>query len=366
MIKDKLTEAFFTLLRSGLWGTPIDQSSCFPLSEEQWEALFVTCINQTVEGIVFDAVQHLDASFLPPKSILIRWVVRIEKTEQRNNMMNTVINEQIALFEASGIQAVLLKGQGLATLYENPDSRICGDIDWYFPNEQEYHKAYKLIQDMGIDIYRTAGYSACYIWKGIEVDHHQRLFDLCNPFCRSYLKKLERTESRNSIHVRMQHSTWLLPAPVLNILQVNMHILKHQLSFGIGIRQLCDAARLYYVHHHYLDGAYLKKIYTKVDIIRWIYLLHDILHRYIGIPDNFLPFETKIKDPADWMMTDILNSGNFGFHDSRYQADNRRSAVRTDSSKRVIRNLLKYVQYAPMEAISFPLVQLYSGWRQKG
>ncbi|MGJ1266932.1 nucleotidyltransferase domain-containing protein [Sphingobacterium spiritivorum] len=365
MLKDKVTEVFFKLLRSGLWGTPIDEKSTFSLTDEEWESLFVMCINQTVEAIVFDALERLDPSFLPPKSLLLKWVVRVEKTVQRNRTMNSVISEQIALFEKSGIRAVLLKGQGLATLYDNPDSRTCGDIDWYFSNPQEYNRAYQLIKDMQIDICKTAGYSACYMWKGIEIDHHQRIFDIYNPFCKSYLKELERNECKNSIHVRDKDSTWLLPAPVLNILQVNTHILKHQLSFGIGLRQLCDAARLYYVHHHYLDGAYLKKIYTKVGIIRWIYLLHDILHRYIGLPKDFLPFDTLPGYQADWMVADMLRSGNFGFHDNKVPANNDQLTMRKGTTKRIAGNFFKYLQYAPMEAISFPLVQLYSGWRIK-
>jgi hypothetical protein len=42
------------------------------------------------------------------------------------------------------------------------------------------------------------------------------------------------------------------------MLQVNAHILKHLLSFGIGIRQLCDAARLYKTYHNQVDGNVLK------------------------------------------------------------------------------------------------------------
>ncbi|MFE7085348.1 nucleotidyltransferase family protein [Sphingobacterium spiritivorum] len=365
MIKDKVTAVFFKLLRSGLWNTPIDENNSLLLSDEEWEALFVLCVNQTVEAIVFDALERLNPSFLPPKHILLKWVVRVEKIVQRNMVMNSVINEQIALFEKSGIHAVLLKGQGLATLYENPDSRTCGDIDWYFSNEKEYTIACKLIRDMQLEISQTAGYSACYVWKGIETDHHQRIFDIYNPFCRSFLKKLEKNEYKNNIHVRAKDSTWTLPAPVLNILQVNTHILKHQLSFGIGLRQLCDAARLYYVHHHYLDGAYLKKVYTKVGIIRWIYLLHDILHRYIGLPKDYLPFDTLPGYPADWMMTDMLRSGNFGFHDHKFRTDNDQQTFRKSKTQKIAGNFFKYLRYAPMEAISFPLVQLYSGWRIK-
>lgn len=143
------------------------------------------------------------------------------------------------------------------------------------------------------------------------------------------------------------------------MLQVNAHILKHLLSFGIGIRQLCDAARLYKTYHNEVEGTVLKVVYTKLKIIKWIELLHEVLVKYIGLSKENLPFPLERNQSADWMMEEIWKSGNFGFHDERYQQEN--SGKREGTKRRLWSSFIKYVPYAPMEALSFPLVHFYSG-----
>ncbi|KAF5302659.1 hypothetical protein FQR65_LT19085 [Abscondita terminalis] len=79
----QLQTVFFKLLRSGLWNTPIDENDSLLLSDEEWEALFVLCVNQTVEAIVFDALERLNPSFLPPKHILLKWVDMVPDSAYR-------------------------------------------------------------------------------------------------------------------------------------------------------------------------------------------------------------------------------------------------------------------------------------------
>jgi hypothetical protein len=61
--------------------------------------------------------------------------------------------------------------------------------------------------------------------------------------------------------------------------------------------------------------AMFESIYTKLKIIKWINLLHVVLVKYTGLPEEYLPFPTEINKSADWMMEEIWKSGNFGFHD---------------------------------------------------
>ena len=72
---DKLHTALLTLLRSGLWERELDNSSCFPLSEDDWEMLFTMSRQQTVTGIVFQGLQYLPDGMFPPETLLIRWTV---------------------------------------------------------------------------------------------------------------------------------------------------------------------------------------------------------------------------------------------------------------------------------------------------
>ncbi|NAW51346.1 hypothetical protein GNY06_08115 [Elizabethkingia argentiflava] len=366
MLEDKVTKAFFTLFRAGLWNHSLNDREFPCLSHADWDVLFQFAVRQTVEGIVFDGVQKLDKDLLPPRELHIKWLIRVEQIGKLNRRMNSIITEQSVFFSKINLQPLLLKGQGVAMCYENPDRRVCGDIDWYFPSIQDFQTANQELIQRGFNIIPMPGYSSCYVWKDCQIDHHQKLFDLYNPFLSKYLRDLQFQQMEEQIRVHRQGVEWLLLSPLLQILQVNSHILKHLLSFGIGIRQLCDAAVLYKNYHNRIDGSELKRVYAKLKILRWINLLHHILVKYIGLPPEYLPFPMEKGTSADWMMQEIWQSGNFGFYDVRYQKETPQQLFKREKTKvRIWKNFIKYVPYAPMEAMSFPLIHFYSGLKIK-
>lgn len=359
ILQDRVGKAFFSLLRAGLWKQSVDMLGCFPLSEEEWQALYRIACQQTVEGIVFDGVQSMEPTLLPPKKLLLLWLVRVEKLERRNRRMNTVLAEQALFFGSCDIKPMLLKGQGIAARYAEPLRRVCGDIDWCFSSKDDYHKANRQIKAKGMEWHKMAGKSIWYRWKGIEVEHHQQIFDIHNPFVRGYLKEFEQEEQQRQLELVVQGQSIMLPSPTAQLLQVNAHILKHLLSFGIGLRQLCDAARLYHAYHTPVDAARLRSVYAKTGILKWISVLHRLLVDYLGLPPDNLPFRLDARWDADWMMEEIWTAGNFGFHDGRY-VDIQNGGKRVDKRKRLWNNFLRYLPYAPMEAISFPVTHLFS------
>jgi hypothetical protein len=98
MLEDKVAKAFFTLCVQGLWNKSRFYD-CFPLSKAEWDTLFRISVQQTVEGIVFDGIQMLSLDSLPPRELHIKWLVRVEKIEQRNRWMNDILAEQITFFK---------------------------------------------------------------------------------------------------------------------------------------------------------------------------------------------------------------------------------------------------------------------------
>lgn len=349
-----VTHAFFTLLRSGLWDGPIDRMEYFPLNEKEWTALYDLAVKQTVEAVVFDGVQRLDSDLLPKKTLLVKWLVRVEKIAQRNTWMNALVDDQVDFFKDGGLSPMLLKGQGVAICYVRPERRLCGDIDWYFGSRVTYNQAREKLRKKGVEVKDTPGFSCFYKWKECEVEHHLRLFDLHSPFCQPALRRLEESERDKYMNVAVGDGEIRLPSPFVQCVQISTHILKHLLSFGVGLRQLCDVARLYFTYHDQLDGLALKQLYRKVRVEKWVHLLHDLLVRYIGLPPAYLPFESEQAVSADWMMKDILVGGNFGFHGEASTSGSGRN------KKKLWRNVNRYFHCAPMEALSFPFVHFYS------
>ncbi|WP_321480782.1 nucleotidyltransferase family protein [uncultured Bacteroides sp.] len=337
---------FFVLLRAGLWSKS-PEHECFPLNADVWEQIYFLARKQTVEGLIYDGIMLLPTESLPPKNLLIKWTVLIDSIESRNKQMNEAIEELNNLFLENHITAFLQKGQGLAACYEKPLHRICGDVDWCFQSQSEYDRANQLIRSKGIPTKIQAGYSVAYEWRGFLIEHHSRLLDIHNPFVSSYLAKLQQVEYKNKTALCLGEREVTLFSPLLTHVSVNSHILKHFLSFGIGLRQLCDSARICCAYHDEIDKTLLKEVYCKTGLYRWMCLLNTLLVQELGMPVTYLPFPLSFDSQYGWMMEDIFRGGNFGFYDTRY-------------GFHILRRFLHNVRYVPSEAFWFPVLQIYS------
>lgn len=357
-------QAFFSLLQAGLWDRDMSTVAYFPLTEQQWQQVFVVAMQHTVDGIVYDGLQKLPVDLLPSKMLLFKWTARVDAIERRNTWMDTIIAQQSVFFDKNAVRPVLLKGQGLAACYNNPRRRVCGDIDWYFRSKEDRKYLFHTLDNLGIEVHRSAGFSYHYVWNDCETEHQSKMIDLHNPFLQKYIRRLEEEQLDKQVVLPIGQTQVYLPSPLLSFIQVNAHILKHLLSFGIGIRQFCDSARICLRFKGDVDGAELKAVYKRLGILKWIHLLHAVLVKQIGLSEEYLPFPLPKNVDADWMVNEVMTAGNFGFHDSRVDLiKENETNHRVDTFKRWRGNFMRYVQYAPMEAISFPLVQFYSRFK---
>ena len=358
-------KSFFALLRSGLWNSEPD-CDCFPLTPEVWKQVYMLAYKQTVEGIVYDGIMRLPERYFPPRDVLLNWVVKVDLIEERNKRMNKVVDELYAFFVKNRIEAFLIKGQGVAACYNEPLHRVCGDIDWYFPDKQQFKKANCLIAERGIHVDRQAKFSESYTWRGFLIEHHSRLIDIDDPFRIPYLRRLVKQEDTHTIHWSLNEQSIPLPSPLLTHVVVNAHILKHLLTSGVGIRQLCDSARIYSIYHQKINPESLKKMYRKLGIYRWIQLLNSLLVNYLGMPEAYLPFPLASKQKAGRMMDDVLRSGNFGLYGGPVSKTTDTPQMNKKALYHWVERLIRYcryVHYAPAEACWNPVIVVYSHFR---
>ena len=88
-----------------------------------------------------------------------------------------------------------------------------------------------------------------------------------------------------------------IPSPLLNLVLLNTHIMKHAFGWGIGLRQLCDLTRAYHCLQTETDGKALYDLCRKAGIIRWNSLLHTFLVKQLGLPASSLPYPEKTVSP---------------------------------------------------------------------
>lgn len=305
-------DAFLMLLRAGLWGrNPMEEG--FPrLGEEEWEQVFNMSGRQTVPGIVFDGICRLPDEFQPSQAAFAKWVVATDRIERSNERMNAILKELTGIFVSGGLRPVLQKGQGVAALYPTPLHRECGDIDFYFPESSDNDKAVELVKSHGIKVETMPDGSQSYEWKGIEIEQHPTIVDLCSPAARKWIPELD--EEPGYVPSDLTEGLWV-PSPELNALLLNSHILKHTLGKGIGLRQMCDLA----IEYHRISeedgkrerGERIFSLYRRAGILKWSRLLHSFLVGVIGLPEEELPYSEKVVSYRP-LFRIVEDGGNFG------------------------------------------------------
>lgn len=300
----RIEQAFFALVRAGLWEQKVDHLSLFPLSDKEWLQVYELAKEQTVAAFVFQGVCQLPDELMPNELLLMQWTSLVDVIERTGRQMNQVVNGLFQLMEGQGLHPILLKGQGIAALYAHPLQRNCGDIDLYFPNEADEPKAVELMRNQGCTPELAADGSYSYVWKGVEIEHHTRLIDIHNPSCQMFIQEMVEKEGFSQ----------RTPTPLLNLLLLDSHILKHILGHGIGLRQVADMAVAYHAYRGKYDDAQLETICRKTGIYRWTCQLNTLLVELLGLPVEDLPFAEKDTEVMPEVLNKILKGGNFGMH----------------------------------------------------
>ena len=306
MLNDQLKQAFLLLLRQGLWGRKEVETNLFPLTPDEWMQIYNMSVKQTVQGIVYDGIGWLPKEWQAPRSMLMQWTVAIDQLERMNRHQNTLLNALPQIFnQEPAIPYQVLKGQGIAALYPKPLHRICGDIDLYFGNEEQTEKANQRIESLGIPVERGRNGESNYMLNGVLIEHHAHLIDL--HYNKRQLQQWEAQRFQQGGHT---------PDAVANHLLLSTHILKHLVNEGIGLRQLCDAAMALAGLSEITDKQELAQLSRQWHIYRWNQLLYALLVKHIGMPEEYLPFPTRVN--PDKLMQEIWESGNFGHGDKRF------------------------------------------------
>ena len=111
----KRIEAFFALIRTGLWLN--EQAESCPevalfdgATDEDWVALYRMAVSQALVAVCFDGLCRLPASCRPSRALYLQWAAKTAQVENANRILNEMVERVVTLCRAKGIHPVLLKG----------------------------------------------------------------------------------------------------------------------------------------------------------------------------------------------------------------------------------------------------------------
>lgn len=364
---------FFSLVRSGLWGTAADTSLFQSLTPGDWQELYRMAQSQALLALTFDGISTLPAELRPPRTLYLQWAANTARIEQANERLNRMVTELQSLYTGAGLHPVLLKGQGIATNYRNPLHRQCGDIDIYLGKKGQPVANCLLLQQGARVEGEASDKHASYDLRGVHIENHRIILRLNNPLANRRFRKLVEEWYPQGAEIITQgdeiipteagdkqppHSLPMpVPPPTFNALYIFLHAFVHFLNSGIGLRQLCDWTCLLARRHRDIDGQALLNQLQDLGLLRAAQAFGYIAVTRLGLPANYLPIPLEdAKERGEKLLEDIFATGNFGQHDVRIKPRPKGYwAGKWHTFCRATRRCNELRQFAPGEALWYPV-----------
>lgn len=375
-------EAFLALVRAGLWGNTNDNDlpalqACDLSGANQNENLFEgldrgevlkLAEEQSVLGLLSAGVEKLPNGILPLTEKLTL-LGKCQLIEQRNAAMNSFLAELVQRLHEAGINAVLVKGQGIAQCYAKPQWRSSGDVDLLL-DEVNYKKA----KDLLMPLATNAG-------KEFEYNQHQSLTigsftvelhgsQRCGLSSRmdAVIDEIQREVCKDG-----KSRIWMngnvpinLPAPNEDVILVFTHFLKHFYKGGLGLRQICDWCRLLWIYRNEIDVAKLEKRLRKMWLVtEWKGFAAFAVER-LGMPVEAMPLydsSNRWKSKAKQIEAFVIASGNFGHNRETNHSERFYVLKKAHSMRRRINDSFHHARIFPLDSMRFMPTIMFQGLR---
>ena len=306
---------FYELIQVALGNR--DELSAVPTPEE-WTQVYEESQRQAVTGIMLHALDRLPSEQRPPQSIILQWIAAGQMITQRNKVMDNRCQELLTILKEAGTRGAILKGQALAQLYDKElrPLRQSGDIDIYI--EGGLQKALAFVRAQGQkDIDWDYKHLHLTLWKDIEVEMHYRVEVLLNL---RKNKKLQQWFKDHEASLFGEGDGLTTPTTELNVFYILLHIYRHFLYEGVGLRQIID---YYFVLKQRSNDSVERKEYLEnltavkaFGMERFAKGLMWVMAEVLGMPREWMPWESDKKE-GEYILAQVMKGGNFGHYDER-------------------------------------------------
>lgn len=369
MRTDKNTEAFWALLRAGLWETvnENDNQNHNLYDSVDWSEVQRLAEEQSVVGLVaagIDVCKTQVSDFKIAKADALQFIGQTLQLEQRNSAMNYFIGVLVDKMRDAGIYTLLVKGQGIAQCYAKPLWRSCGDVD-FFLSDTNYEKAKAYLIPLASSVEPEGKYKQ---HLGMTIDpwvvelHGSLRFGLSKRMDKGLDMIQDDVFHRGSVRSWMNGNTQVFMLDANNdVVYVFAHILNHFYKGGIGVRQICDWCRLLWTYRETLDQKIIESRIRQMGIMTEWKAFGAFAVFYLGLPitayrllfgdeKELKKHQKKAKRICDF----ILEVGNFGHNrDMSYYSQYPFVIRKAISFGQRVGDICRHARIFPLDSLRF-------------
>ena len=344
----------FRLLRAGAFGEKV---AIEPLSAWKWNRLYQLSLLHDISALVYDGVMQCSYQFFAqlPEQLFQTWGKAVRETEEKNREVNIRLSELINLFNEQKTRPILLKGQSIAQLYDQPLHRTAGDIDIFFPYEVQARKADEWASTNATTTEEPEKHSLQYTWKGVQVEHHHRAASLTNALLNRTLQNIisDEISSNDAQYTYVNATRTEVLTPTLSLLLMLLRNTTYIMNEGVSLKQITDLGIFLRKAGHRVDFVKLDGWSERLGLARFSQLQGALLTELLGFEVDEIPFMQAETDISHVMQEMFLLRRQ---HASEWQFQQGRGvfvhASNTSAMLWHVRHSARYFRYYPAETFT--------------
>ena len=353
-----MNNTFFELLQAAAGAR--ESVSTIPANREEWEELFKTVGEHSLLAVTFPVIDRLHDETDIPLSVYSRWAMVAEKTEEKNRSHREACVRLHDRFLENGMRTCILKGQAAAALYPEPGLRQSGDIDIWVEGERQATVDF-LRERFPV---KKVVYHHCDVQmlKGIGVEVHFTPTWMNSPFANRRLQKWFKACSEAQFSRFDEALGFCVPTLRFDAVYMLLHIYRHVLDEGVGLRQLLD---YYYVLKH-LDDTSRAEAFSDLKLLRMQKFAAQVMYvlREVFNLDGNLMLCAPDGRGGEFLLSEILRAGNFGRYDPRNAHEKGEGMVK--HGRRKFGRGVRFFFHYPSEVFWMPFFMLWQYlWRRR-
>ena len=360
---DNNQQAFLALLRAGLWEQDIQLSQYEPID---FSKVYLLAEEQTVVGLIAAGLEHV-IDIKIPQDVALSFAGDALQQEQQNMAMNAFVSEQTERMRNLNIDAILVKGQGIAQCYERPLWRTSGDVDFFLTHDN-YNRAKSYFDSICLrsekEVLRE---------KHLSYNIGEWVVELHGTLHNSLSKRINK--GLDIIHQDIFYAgevrSWLndgvsvfLPSANNDIIIVFTHFITHFYVGGIGLRQICDWCRLLWTYRDTINKGLLEGRLKKMGLMSEWEAFASLAVEYLDMPQEAMPYYKKTNRNsrrASRIIRRILVTGNMGHNlDQSYRFKYSNSQGRVITLFRRMKEAWQLSKIFPLNAPRFFISYIFN------